>query len=288
MSSTNVGEVLALAERAVDRRDAQYLLAHLLGLSRAALFARPDRILDATLASTYRAWIAERANGKPVAQILGTREFYGRDFGINAHVLIPRPETEILVDQALARLLEQKRPETPADIALSMLDLGTGSGAIAITLALEAPMATVTAVDISVEALERASANAAALNAKVTFVRSDWYAALGGQQFNVIVANPPYVARNDPHLTQGDLRFEPKVALTDQSDDGLASIRVIVNGAAAHMVADGWLLVEHGFDQAPRVRRLMESTGFQSVTSVRDLAGIERVTLGQLAVAHEL
>jgi len=281
MAATTVGEALSIAQRAIDRLDAQYLLGHLLGMSRASLIAHPDRSLDSAAAATYRSWIAERANGKPVAQIIGTREFYGREFGIDEHVLIPRPETEILVEQALASASGQNSLKMPADIGLSILDLGTGSGVIAITMALELPTASVTAVDVSSEALRRARANALTLNANVAFIQSDWYAALDELRFGMIVANPPYIARDDSHLTQGDLRFEPLAALTDQSDDGLDAIRAIIAGAAAHLLPGGWLLIEHGFDQAAKVRSLMEVGGLTAIRSVRDLAGIERVGIGR-------
>jgi len=281
MAASTVGEALSIAQRAIDRLDAQYLLGHLLGMSRASLIAHPDRSLDAAAAATYRNWIAERANGKPVAQIIGTREFYGREFGVDEHVLIPRPETEIVVEQALALVSEQNSLEMPADIGLSILDLGTGSGVIAITLALELPKASVTAIDVSSEALRRARANALTLNANVAFIQSDWYAALDDLRFGMIVANPPYIARDDAHLTQGDLRFEPLAALTDQSDDGLDAIRTIIAGASAHLLPGGWLLIEHGFDQAAKVRSLMEAGGLTALRSVRDLAGIERVGIGR-------
>jgi release factor glutamine methyltransferase len=257
------------------------MLGHLLGMSRASLIAHPERVLCTSAAATYRDWINQRANGKPVAQVLGVREFYGRTFGVDQHVLIPRPETEILVEQALARIFEQKRRDLPAEYGLSILDLGTGSGAVAITLKLEVPDATVTGVDVSAAALRRARANAATLNAAVTFVEGSWYSPLADQRAHLIVANPPYVRRGDPHLTQGDLRFEPITALTDQSDDGLASIRTIVAGASQHLMPNGWLLIEHGYDQALFVRDLMTSAGLVDVESTRDLSAIERVTAGR-------
>jgi release factor glutamine methyltransferase len=281
MHDNSVGELLAGAQRVIDRRDAQYMLGHLLGMSRASLIAHPERVLCTSAAATYRDWINQRANGKPVAQLLGVREFYGRTFGIDEHVLIPRPETEILVEQALARIFEQKRRDLPAEYGLSILDLGTGSGAVAITLKLEVPDATVTGVDVSAAALRRARANAATLNAAVTFVEGSWYSPLADQRAHLIVANPPYVRRGDPHLTQGDLRFEPITALTDQSDDGLASIRTIVAGASQHLMPNGWLLIEHGYDQALFVRDLMTSAGLVDVESTRDLSAIERVTAGR-------
>jgi release factor glutamine methyltransferase len=281
MHGDSVGEVLAIAQRVIDRLDAQYMLSHLLGISRASLIAHPDRILSSTEAANFLDWINQRADGKPVAQLLGVREFYGRVFGVDQHVLIPRPETEILVEQALARIFEQKRRDLPAEYGLSILDLGTGSGAVAITLKLEVPDATVTGVDVSAAALRRARANAATLNAAVTFVEGSWYSPLADQRAHLIVANPPYVRRGDPHLAQGDLRFEPIMALTDQSDDGLASIRTIVAGASQHLMPNGWLLIEHGYDQALFVRDLMTSAGLVDVESTRDLSAMERVTAGR-------
>jgi release factor glutamine methyltransferase len=281
MHGNSVGELLTIAQRVIDRLDAQYMLSHLLGMSRASLIAHPDRVLGAPEAATFRDWINQRANGRPVAQLLGVREFYGRMFGIDEHVLIPRPETEVLVEQALAAVSKQKWLDSPVKSGLSIFDLGTGSGAIAITLKLEVPDASVTAVEVSPAALRRARANAMALNAAVTFMEGSWYSSLANQRAHLIVSNPPYVRRNDPHLAQGDLRFEPIMALTDQSDDGLASIQAIVAGAGQHLFPDGWLLIEHGYDQATFVRDLMTSSGLVDVESTRDLSGIERVTAGR-------
>jgi release factor glutamine methyltransferase len=280
MHGNSVGELLAIAQRMIDRLDAQYMLSHLLEISRASLIAHPDRILSSTEAATFLDWINQRADGKPVAQLLGVREFYGRVFGVDQHVLIPRPETEILIEQALARIFEQKQLDSPAEPGLSIFDLGTGSGAVAITLKLEVPDANVTGVDVSAAALRRARANATTLNAPVTFVEGSWYSPLADQRAHLIVANPPYVRCGDPHLAQGDLRFEPIMALTDQSDDGLASIRTIVAGACQHLMPNGWLLIEHGYDQALFVRDLMTSAGLVDVESSCDLSDIERITAG--------
>ena len=281
MPGTTVGEALSDAKRSIERRDAEYLLSHLLGTSRASIIAHSDRQIDPAAAARFRQWVAARADGKPVAQILGVREFYGRDFAIDEHVLIPRPETETLVEQALARISKQKSLKTPANRRLSILDLGTGSGIVAITVKLEAPDCEVVAVDASAAALRNARANAATLNAPVRFLDSNWYGALDGQCFDVIVSNPPYVAVDDPHLSRGDLRFEPMMALTDQSPDGLASIRAITAGALAHLRPNGWLVLEHGYNQAATVRQLMGEARLTAVQSTRDLAGIERVTSGQ-------
>jgi release factor glutamine methyltransferase len=287
MAGTTIGEALSFAQRAIERFDAQYMLARLMGRSRASLIANLDTTLDAALANTYRDWVRQRADGRPVAQIVGVREFYGREFAIDAHVLIPRPETEILVEQALVRLSSHFWPETPADTRLCLLDMGTGSGAIATTLALERPTLAVTAIDRSTDALRIARRNASQLGAQVDWLESDWYSALGDRCFHAIVSNPPYVAHNDPHLAQGDLRFEPRVALTDESEDGLGAIRRIIDGAPAHLYTSGWLLLEHGYDQAAAVRGLLDTAGFGQVESVKDLAGIERVTLGQRSTAAE-
>ncbi len=284
MPGTTIGEALSHAQRAIDRLDAHYMLSHLLGISRASMIAHPDRLMDPQDAAQFRQWVTARADGKPVAQILGTREFYGRDFSVDEHVLIPRPETEILVERALAGISEQKSLELPVDRRVSILDLGTGSGILAITLKLEVPECDVTAVDASPDALRRAKANALTLNASVNFHLGSWYSALGPDStaFDFIVSNPPYVAANDPHLERGDLRFEPIMALTDQSADGLASIRSIANGAPAHLAPGGWLMIEHGYDQAGAVQALLRAAGFTDVATTRDLAGIDRVTSGRM------
>lgn len=277
-----VGEVLTAAQRAIARLDAQVMLCHLTRRTRASLIANPDLVLDPEIAARFRDWVGLRANGKPVAQIIGEREFYGRRFFVDENVLIPRPETEILVEQALKRFLSQNWLEVPAVRPLLLLDMGTGSGAVAVTMALERPDIAVAAVDVSAAALRIARRNAEALNARVTFIESDWYAALRNARFDMIVANPPYIAANDSHLSEGDLRFEPATALTDESSDGLASMRTLISGAHEHLHANGWLMLEHGYNQAADVRALLEAAGFTSVSSVRDLADIERVTMGQL------
>jgi release factor glutamine methyltransferase len=284
MKGHTVGELLTAAVRAIDKRDAQYMLCHFTGINRAGLIANPDRLLDVELVARFREAVAARADGKPVAQIVGEREFFGRRFMINEHVLIPRPETEILTEQALVRLSSHKWPKVPADRSLSVLDMGTGSGAIAVTLALELPTLTVTAIDASAAALRLARANANHLGATVRFVESDWYQALAGEAFDMIVTNPPYIAAHDPHLSLGDLRFEPTIALTDHSTDGLDAIRSIVAGAHAHLHRGGWLLIEHGYDQAARVATLLLDSGFIEVDTTPDLAGIPRVTMGRVAL----
>ena len=243
------------------------LLCHALGLTRVGLITQSERVLTDAEALALNALVARRQGGEPIAYIVGKREFFGLDFHVNPAVLIPRPDTELLVELALERL-------PPHGCAL---DMGTGSGAIAVAIAHSFPGARVSALDVSEAALEVARANAAANGATVRFLHSDWFAALGGEKFDLIASNPPYIADADPHLSQGDLRFEPAGALTDRAD-GLSALRIIGAGARAHLVANGWLLMEHGYDQAAQVRQLLSDLGYGDVQSWRDLAGIERVT----------
>ena len=247
------------------------LLCHALGLTRVGLITQSERIVSEAEAGALAALVARRVQGEPIAYIVGEREFFGLDFRVSAAVLIPRPDTELLVELALERLPAQGR----------VLDMGTGSGAIAVALAHTRPDARVTALDASAAALEVARANAALHAAEVRFVHSDWYSAIDGDSFDLIASNPPYIAAGDVHLAQGDLRFEPGDALTDHGD-GLSALRSIVAGAAAHLVKGGWLLMEHGYDQAAQVRALLDAQSYTQVQSWVDLAGIERVTGGRL------
>lgn len=251
--------------------DARVLAGHLLGANRAWLIANPMHVLTESQDARFDSLVARRALGTPVAYLTGTREFRGRDFAVGPAVLIPRPETETLVEAALARL--------PADGAA--LDLGTGSGAIAVSLACERPGAAICAVDASAEALATARENAERHRAKVEFRQGSWYAPVAGRRFDLVVANPPYVAGGDRHLAEGDLRFEPRAALTDGSADGLDSLRAIVAGAPAHLSPGGWLLVEHGWDQAQACRELLARAGFTDIVAIADLAGIGRVAGGR-------
>jgi release factor glutamine methyltransferase len=259
----------------IDRTDAQVLMCHVLGVNRAWLAANPMRVLTETEDARVDMLVAQRALGAPVAYLVERREFYGRDFAVGPAVLIPRPETETLVEAALERM-------APDAVAL---DLGTGSGAIAVTLACERPHADLVATDVSAEALEVARANATAHGcaARIRFAQGQWYEAAPAGRFDLIVSNPPYVAQGDPHLAEGDLRFEPAQALTDGSADGLASIRAIVAGASARLRPGGWLLVEHGYDQAEAVAGLLLRAGLRDPISIPDLAGIPRVAGGKLA-----
>jgi release factor glutamine methyltransferase len=262
------------------RLEAEALLAHVLGKSRAQLLAHPNHAVNDAHAEAAAALFARRRAGEPVAYLVGHREFYSLELEVTPDVLIPRPESEQLVDLALERLAACG----VAGVAgkPKVLDLATGSGAVAIALAKHAPHATVWASDVSPAALAVAARNAARHGAAVRFVQSDWFEALAGERFDAIVSNPPYVAADDPHLAQGDLRFEPRTALVAGAD-GLDAIRLIVAGARAHLAAGGWLLFEHGHDQAARCRTLLDAAGYAAVASHRDLAGIERVTAGRAA-----
>lgn len=265
---------------AIDRIDAQVLMAHVLGVDRAWVLANPMRILTETEDAQVDMLVARRAMGQPVAYLVGRREFYGRDFAVGPEVLIPRPETETLVEAALARARHPRGGGDPVRI----LDLGTGSGAIAVTLACERPDARIVATDTNAQALETARANARAhgCEARIETAMGSWYAAVPGRRFDLVVANPPYVAAGDAHLAQGDLRFEPDGALTDGSADGLDSIRAIVAGAREHLAPGGALLFEHGYDQAAAAARILSDAGFSGLLSIPDLAGIPRVAGGHL------
>jgi release factor glutamine methyltransferase len=264
------------ATASIGKVDAQVLVAHLLGVDRAYLIAHPMRVLTESEDARIDSVVAQRMLGQPVAYLMERREFYGRDFAVGPDVLIPRPETETLVEALLARL-------PPG--ASSCLDLGTGSGAIAVTLACERPAARVTATDQSEAALDVARANAAAhgCETRIEFLRGSWFTPLPGRRYDAIASNPPYVAGGDVHLGQGDLRFEPAHALTDGSPDGLGSIRVIVEHAREHLNPGGWLLLEHGYDQAEAVAGLFAAAGFAEFASIPDLAGIPRVAGGKIS-----
>jgi release factor glutamine methyltransferase len=253
--------------------DARVLLAHVLGCDRAWLIAHAGDALSRDAADAFFALAKRRRLGEPVAYLTGRREFWGLELAVTPAVLIPRPETETLVEVALARL--------QADRGVRVLDLGTGSGAIALAIAKERPQAEVTATDVSAEALAVARANAARLGlANVAFAHADWYAGVPGGPYDAIVANPPYIAQDDPHVRDGDLRFEPRGALVS-GVTGLAALATIVAGARDRLVPGGCLAVEHGHDQDDAVRGLFVAAGFTAVEGFRDLAGIRRVVAGQ-------
>ena len=268
----SLGEALTAARQKIDRLDARLLLQYATGCSHTDLLARPETPMIAPAYAQFNEWVARRAAGEPLAYLVGDAEFRGRLFQVSPDVLIPRPETEVLIELALAKLQGLAAP--------SVLDLGTGSGIVAISLALECPAATITAVDLSKEAISVARNNAGRLGAVVDFRQSDWFAGLAGESFDLIVSNPPYVAAGDPHLALNGLPFEPQMALTDQVEngDGLACIRQIVAGAAAHLSPGGWLLFEHGYDQGAASRNLLTAAAFKAALTHPDLAGIDRVS----------
>ncbi|MDB5991971.1 MAG: SAM-dependent methyltransferase [Herbaspirillum sp.] len=284
MSLSEAASIAALQRQSpLNALETRILLCHVTGLSRIELITRSDQVLTPEQSARLRQLVQRRVHGEPIAYIVGQREFYGLMLRVTPDVLIPRPETELLVELALAHL--------PA--AGRVLDMGTGSGTIAVALAHSRPDAHVTALDVSKAALAIAAENAAThLPQRATALRlieSDWYAALSGdeqhfkqsEQFDLIVANPPYIVADDVHLSQGDLRFEPVGALTDYRD-GMSALRTIIAGAPAHL-QDGWLLMEHGYDQADAVRQELVRYGYAEVQSWRDLAGIERVSGGKVS-----
>ena len=275
MVAATLGEALRAATARIDRLDARLLVEFVSGCRHADLIAHPELPLDAAQQERLSSLVARRAAGEPLAYLVGGTEFYGLEFAVSPAVLIPRPETELLVELALERVAGLAAPR--------ILDLGTGSGAIAVTLAHQLPQAAVTAVDLSPEALEIARGNAARHGARVNFLAGDWYAPVGEERYDLIVSNPPYVVCGDPHLDRGGLQFEPPGALTDgiAGGDGLSCIRAIVRGAHRHLADDGGLLVEHGYDQADGVQALLLASGFCDVHSWQDLAGIDRVTGGE-------
>ncbi len=248
--------------------EAQVLLAATLGRPRSYLLAHPEARVERDLEERYRQRLMARGTGQPIAYILGQREFWSLDLSVSPATLIPRAETELLVEATLAVL-----PERPPRI----LDLGTGSGAIALAIKSERPDANITAVEFDAAALVIAEANGRRLGLAVEWLESDWFAELSGRQFDVIVSNPPYVASEDPHLGQGDVAFEPRQALVAGST-GLDSLRAIISKAIGYLEPEGDLLLEHGYDQAPAVREHLRETGFTTVSSYRDLQGHERIT----------
>lgn len=264
-----VREALNAARSAgVARLDAQLLLAHVLRQSRTWLIAHDDDELAASAATAFGAALAERAAGKPLAYLVGTKEFRGLELEVTPAVLVPRPETELLVDWALSLAKAESH----------IVDLGTGSGAIALALAAALPGTRVTATDASPSALAVAQRNGQRLGIAVEWLQGDWWAPLAGSRFDVALSNPPYIAGEDPHL--GALAHEPRGALTPEGD-GLAGLRALCAGAANHLRPGGWLLLEHGFDQAPAVQALLAGAGFEAVETRNDLAGLPRCTGGR-------
>ena len=258
--------------------DAELLLGHVLGRDRSYLRAHPEAALDAVQARRYAELVEDRCRGKPIAYLTSEREFWSLLLKVTPATLIPRPETELLVEQALAL--------TPADADWHILDLGTGSGAIALAIAHERPRSRVTAVDISADALAVAQDNARHLQlTNVEFLQGDWFGPVADRCFQMVVSNPPYVGSGDPHLAEGDLRFEPRQALVS-GDDGMQDIQRIVSDSAVHLHPGGHLLLEHGHGQGTMVRAALQSAGFARARSMHDLAGHERISLAQHGVTR--
>lgn len=270
----SAARLLAQARAAIDVVDAEHLLLHVLARPRSWLFAHADDAVTATEAAAFRALVERRAQGEPVAYLTGTQGFWSLELAVTPATLIPRPETERLVELALERL--------PAGVAVRVADLGTGSGAIALAIARERPQAQVIATDASAAALDVARANAERNRVRnVQFRQGDWLAPLAGERFDLIASNPPYIADGDPHLSAGDLRFEPPTALSSGAD-GLDAIRVIVRDARALLQPGGWLLLEHGWDQGDAVRALLQVAGYSDVATERDLEARDRISLGRV------
>lgn len=271
--ATRLDAVLRRAQSRIDASDAEWLLAHVLHKPRTWLYTHRSAPLGVQAIALYESLVQRRLSGEPVAYLTGMRGFWSLELAVTPHTLIPRPETELLVESALARL--------PAGQPCRVADLGTGSGAIALAIARERPQSDVIATDASQAALAVALANAERLGiANVAFRHGDWLHPLHAESFDVIVSNPPYIANDDPHLQEGDLRHEPVSALSS-GDDGLDAIRAIVGDALSHLEPGGWLLLEHGWEQGPAVRGLLLTAGFVDVATRRDLENRERVTSGR-------
>jgi release factor glutamine methyltransferase len=266
---TTVAAALAAARARLPPNEARLLLGHVTGHPLAWLIAHDDEELDEDTLLGFASLTARRANGEPVAYLLGHREFFGREFTVSPAVLIPRPESELLIELALAML--------GTGATENILDLGTGSGCIAVTLALELPRARVSAIDSSAAALAVARLNVQRHGARLRLLQSDWFTALAGERFDLVVANPPYIAAADPHLDTGDLRHEPSAALAS-GNDGLDAIRRIIADARGFLAPGGRLLLEHGYDQASAVRDLLAAKGLTDIEQHCDLAGVTRVS----------
>jgi release factor glutamine methyltransferase len=261
-----------LAPEPLARRESEILLCHALGVSRSFLFANPELEVPLKRRADYLALLRRRSEGEPIAYLLGKRAFWTLEMEITPDVLIPRPETELLVEAALEVI--------PLSLPCRVADLGTGSGAIALAVASERPKAEVHATDLSEKALELARRNAAHLSLHhVQFHQGHWLQPLEGR-FDVLLSNPPYVSAGDPHLLRGDCRYEPQLALSP-GVDGLAAIREITHTSPGCLATEGWLIVEHGFDQGLACRELFNSAGFGNVRTLTDLAGLDRVCVGQ-------
>ena len=272
-----IDALLRVARSRTEPGEAEWLLAHVLDKSRSWLYSHGDDALDAAAAGRFERLLARRVAGEPVAYLVGWRGFWQFDLQVSAATLIPRPETELLVELALDRM--------PRDRPLRVADLGTGSGAIALALAYERPNAQVVATDASPDALAVARTNADLLKLPhVEFRAGSWFEPLQGERFDLIASNPPYIADADPHLAQGDLRHEPRAALAS-GPDGLDAIRVIAASAATHLLYGGWLLIEHGWEQGAAVRALLQAGGFREIATARDIEQRDRISFGRLLAA---
>lgn len=278
-----IGDALRKAAQSIQNRlglelleasfEANLLCQQVLNVNRAWLISHETDALEVNQQAAFEALVQRRSNGEPIAYILGSREFYGLPLKTTPATLIPRPDTETLVEAALAKI--------PHDFNFQILDLGTGTGAIALAIASQRPQTKVIAVDASPEALKVATENAQSLNlSNVCLIESNWFSALVSEKFNVIVSNPPYIAQDDEHLKQGDLRFEPLSALAS-GVDGLNDIRKIIQDAPDYLNPNGWLMLEHGYDQADAVAALLSARGFNQIDHAKDIAGIRRVTFGR-------
>ena len=273
LNSQRIVEQLGL-EKSEAFNEMKLLMRHFLGVDAAWLISHENDSLEANQLEALEALVQRRLNGEPIAYILGSREFYGLQLKTTPATLIPRPDTETLVEAALAKI--------PQNASLNILDLGTGTGAVALAIASQRPQTKVTAVDASLEALKVATENAQSLNlSNVRLIESNWFSALGGEKFDVIVSNPPYIAKDDEHLKQGDLRFEPLSALAS-GVDGLDDIRKIIQDAPDYLNPNGWLMLEHGYNQAHAVAALLNARGFSKVDHAKDIAGTLRVTFGAI------
>lgn len=271
--TNTISQALTAACNDIDRIDARLLLQHVLDVSHAFLLTYPDQVLTSQQIQEFFCLVKRRIDGTPIAYLTGDKAFYDLTFKVTEAVLIPRPETELLMEWAL-RLI-------PVDQPCKVLDLGTGSGAIAITIAKHRPQSRVTAVDLSADAIAVSRLNAKNLQvANLRFITGSWFDELSGERFDLILSNPPYVAETDPHLQQGDLRFEPQIALS-AGVEGLSCIRHIIDAAPKYLMSNGWLLLEHGYDQAVECRKLLEKIDFRNICCYPDLAGIMRITGGQ-------
>ena len=274
---TRIDQLLAHAaqiDSPTAQLDAELLLAFVLEKPRSYLYTWPDKTVTEAQVAAFMTLLERRQRGEPVAYLLGRQGFWTLDLQVAKHTLIPRADTELLVESALQL--------ADASSTLKVLDLGTGTGALALALASERPLWAVTGVDRIESAVALAQNNQRQLQlANGEFLSSHWFSALTAQRYDLIVSNPPYIADNDPHLQQGDVRFEPLSALVS-GPDGLDDIRLIIAQAPSYLTANGWLLLEHGFDQASAVRELLQQAGFIDVSSQRDLSGHQRISLGRL------